>query len=69
MIFTNYQFYVDGFVQAAPAHIASGEGGYESFVEPGNAITRKAGLRRHDSGTSSGCRRCRPIISDPAIPA
>ncbi|MEX2318223.1 MAG: AMP nucleosidase, partial [Bauldia sp.] len=36
VLFTNYQFYVDGFREKAHRLIASGEGGYESFVEPGN---------------------------------
>ena len=39
VLFTNYQFYVDGFREKAHRMIASGEGGYESFVEPGNVIT------------------------------
>jgi len=39
VIFTNYQFYIDGFVEKARRMVASGEGGYESFVEPGNIVT------------------------------
>ena len=39
VIFTNYQFYVDGFCEKARRMIASGEGGYTSFVEPGNVVT------------------------------
>ncbi len=39
MIFTNYQFYVDGFVEKSRKMIAAGEGGYTSFVEPGNVVT------------------------------
>ena len=40
VLFTNYQFYIDEFVAYARELMASGGGGYESFVEPGNAITR-----------------------------
>jgi AMP nucleosidase len=40
VLFTNYQFYIDEFVAYARELMASGGGGYESFVEPGDAITR-----------------------------
>jgi AMP nucleosidase len=43
IIFTNYQFYLDGFREMARGMIASGEGDYESFVEPGNVITPAGG--------------------------
>jgi AMP nucleosidase len=39
VIFTNYQFYIDGFIEKARGLIQRGEGGYTSFVEPGNLIT------------------------------
>jgi AMP nucleosidase len=51
VIFTNYQFYIDGFVDKAKRMIASGEGGYESFVEPGNVVTL-AGQSTPSSGTA-----------------
>jgi len=50
IIFTNYQFYLDGFREMARRMIAAGEGGYESFVEPGNLIT-PAGREEPVSGT------------------
>jgi AMP nucleosidase len=50
IIFTNYQFYIDGFVDKARRMIAAGKGGYESFVEPGNVVTY-AGQTRPASGT------------------
>ena len=59
VIFTNYQFYVDGFCEKARRMIASGEGGYESFVEPGNAITL-AGKRKPGSA---------PLLRLPQMPA
>jgi AMP nucleosidase len=50
IIFTNYQFYIDGFCDKARRMIAAGEGGYESFIEPGNVITL-AGQKRPSSGS------------------
>ncbi|MEX2318753.1 MAG: AMP nucleosidase, partial [Bauldia sp.] len=60
VIFTNYQFYVDGFREKARRMIASGEGGYESFVEPGNLVT-PAGSTEPVSGT--------PLNRLPQMPA
>ncbi|MEQ8696452.1 AMP nucleosidase [Bauldia litoralis] len=39
VIFTNYQFYVDEFVERSRLMMAAGDDGYESFVEPGNVVT------------------------------
>jgi AMP nucleosidase len=39
VLFTNYQFYIDEFCAKARKMIATGEGGYTSFVEPGNVVT------------------------------
>ncbi|MCP4315184.1 MAG: AMP nucleosidase [Hyphomicrobiales bacterium] len=39
VLFTNYQFYVEEFCAYAKTLMADGGGGYEAFVEPGNAIT------------------------------
>jgi AMP nucleosidase len=50
IIFTNYQFYIDGFIEKARHMIASGEAGYESLVEPGNVVTL-AGHKKPVSGT------------------
>jgi AMP nucleosidase len=44
VIFTNYQLYVDAFVQLCQQRLASGEIGLDAFVAPGNAITRNARL-------------------------
>ena len=44
VIFTNYQFYVDAFVQLCQQRLASGETGPDAFVAPGNVITRNARL-------------------------
>ena len=60
VIFTNYQFYIDGFVDKAKRMIASGEGGYESLVEPGNVVTL-AGQSAPSSGT--------PLARLPQMPA
>jgi AMP nucleosidase len=50
VLFTNYQFYVDEFCAWARKVMKSGEGGYESFVEPGNIVTL-AGQKKPVSGT------------------
>jgi AMP nucleosidase len=52
VIFTNYQFYIDEFCAKARRIIATGEGGYESFVEPGDVITL-AGQRKPSSGKAA----------------
>lgn len=39
VIFTNYQFYVDAFVQLCRERLASGQVGPDAFVGPGNVIT------------------------------
>lgn len=39
VLFTNYQFYIDDFVEHARKMMAEGGHGYESFVEPGNLVT------------------------------
>jgi AMP nucleosidase len=47
VLFTNYQFYIDEFVRLGRGLMAAGgeqgEDAYDSFVEPGNVITRRAG--------------------------
>jgi AMP nucleosidase len=52
VIFTNYQFYVDAFVQLSLQRLASGQIGPESFVAPGNVITHNARLGGGTSGTA-----------------
>lgn len=44
VIFTNYQFYVDAFVQLCRQRLAAGEAGLDAFVAPGNVITHSARL-------------------------
>jgi AMP nucleosidase len=39
VIFTNYQFYIDEFCEHARRLVSAGEGGFDSFVEPGNVVT------------------------------
>ncbi|MBL8575556.1 MAG: AMP nucleosidase [Hyphomicrobiaceae bacterium] len=41
VLFTNYQFYVDEFVRWAKDQVADPASPYDSFVEPGNLVTRK----------------------------
>lgn len=44
VIFTNYQLYVDAFVQLCQQRLASGAIGPDAFVAPGNTITHNARL-------------------------
>ena len=44
VLFTNYQFYIDEFVRLGHAEMADPNSEYICFVEPGNVVTRRAGL-------------------------
>ncbi len=44
VLFTNYQFYIDEFVRLGHAEMADPKSDYICFVEPGNVVTRRAGL-------------------------
>jgi AMP nucleosidase len=60
VLFTNYQFYIDEFVYFARSVLATGQGNYESLVEPGDIVTR-----RGDSEPVSGT----PLRRGPQMPA
>jgi AMP nucleosidase len=44
VLFTNYQFYIDEFIALGRAEMAKPDSPYVAFVEPGNVVTRRAGL-------------------------
>ncbi|MBL8326985.1 MAG: AMP nucleosidase, partial [Rubrivivax sp.] len=44
VLFTNYQFYIDEFIKLGHALMALPSSDYQAFVEPGNVVTRRAGL-------------------------
>ena len=44
VLFTNYQFYIDEFVRLGHEEMANPDSEYVAFIEPGNVITRRAGL-------------------------
>ena len=44
VLFTNYQFYIDEFVRLGHAEMAKEDSEYIAFIEPGNVVTRRAGL-------------------------
>ncbi|MFT3813682.1 MAG: AMP nucleosidase [Acidovorax sp.] len=44
VLFTNYQFYIDEFVRLGRAEMADPDSEYIAFIEPGNVVTRRAGL-------------------------
>ena len=45
VLFTNYQFYIDEFIRLGHAEMANPESEYIAFIEPGNVVTRRAGLQ------------------------
>ncbi len=44
VLFTNYQFYIDEFIEFSKNALKDPESGYEAFVEPGNRITTSDGI-------------------------
>lgn len=50
VIFTNYQFYVDEFCRLSRQYMHDGHPDYDTFVEPGNVITRNT----RDGGGTTG---------------
>lgn len=40
VLFTNYQFYIDEFIEYARQQLADPQSGYDRFVEPGDRITK-----------------------------
>jgi len=44
VLFTNYQFYIDEFIRLGYALMQDEAAAYTAFVEPGNVLTRRAGL-------------------------
>ena len=58
VLFTNYQFYMDEFVEFALKALADPASGYTALVEPGNAVVTREG--RTGAPIGRGCRRCRP---------
>ena len=51
VIFTNYQFYVDEFCRVAQDYMAKGHPHYDSFIQPGNHVTRSSRLEGDTLGT------------------
>jgi AMP nucleosidase len=45
VLFTNYQFYIDEFIRLGREQMASKKSDYIAFVEPGNVVTRRAGIK------------------------
>jgi AMP nucleosidase len=45
VLFTNYQFYIDAFIEHAKKLMAEKAPGYDAFVEPGNVITLSGQLQ------------------------
>ncbi len=64
VLFTNYQFYIDEFIRLGHAEMARPDSGYCVFVEPGNVVTRRAGLP-----AEAGDERGAPLPRLPQMPA
>jgi AMP nucleosidase len=45
VLFTNYQFYIDEFIALGRREMERADSSYEAFVEPGNVVTPRVGLR------------------------
>ncbi len=43
VLFTNYQFYIDEFIEFSKKSLDDPDSGYTSFVEPGNRVTNRNG--------------------------
>jgi AMP nucleosidase len=50
VLFTNYQFYIDEFIKLGHECMRDARSAYDAFVEPGNVVTRKAGLPKAGGG-------------------
>ncbi len=68
VLFTNYQFYVDGFVEFARKALSSPTNPYMAFVEPGNRITLKEDCLP-ESGCEAGKAIGAPLSKMPQMPA
>ena len=64
VLFTNYQFYIDEFVRLGHAEMADPRSEYIAFIEPGNVVSRRAGLPALD-GDKVGA----PLARLPQMPA
>ena len=53
VLFTNYQFYIDEFIALGQAEMQKPDSEYVAFVQPGNVVTRRAGLPKR-SGDDKG---------------
>lgn len=62
VLFTNYQFYVERFVEYAREQLASGTGVYTEFVEPGNRVTCREDCLTDEAGEA-------PLSKMPQMPA
>ncbi len=64
VLFTNYQFYIDEFVRLGHQEMANPDSEYIAFIEPGNVVTRRAGL-----GAQEGDALGQPPPRLPQMPA
>ncbi len=52
VLFTNYQFYIDEFVQLGHEEMAKPDSDYVAFIEPGNVVTYRQGHTGPEGGSA-----------------
>ena len=68
VLFTNYQFYIDEFVRLGHAAMADANSEYTCFVEPGNVVTRRAGLPANGMDALGALPKATPGVAPPRLP-
>jgi AMP nucleosidase len=68
VLFTNYQFYIDEFIKLGHAEMARPDSGYIAFVEPGNVVTRRAGLSATELQSLQPLWNGEPGLAPPRLP-
>lgn len=68
VLFTNYQFYIDEFVRLGHAAMADPNSEYICFVEPGNVVTRRAGLSSSGPEALASLPTATPGVAPPRLP-
>ncbi|WP_137895895.1 AMP nucleosidase [Ramlibacter sp. 2FC] len=68
VLFTNYQFYIDEFIALGRAAMADPQSEYIAFVEPGNVVTRRAGLSEGDTDALGVPLKGLPGVPPPRLP-
>lgn len=68
VLFTNYQFYIDEFIRLGHEEMANPDSDYIAFVEPGNVVTRRAGMEGHALDPQGALPEAAPGTAPPRLP-